>query len=699
MDDNTKMILEKLRRELGQVPFTGDVLSRTSVEEQRYYVSNVTNSGSGGGYSGFLSSNVVSLDDTSVNPFVNPSGVPYYTGTRTESGYTIYYKDITARYGANIFEEWPDSFHQESLYGKLNNSNRNWYFIGWITDDDAWYWDGSDNGNTANTHGNHSTAPNWQIKGVAPHSSIKGKVETMSEEYLKIWANGKYVTYDTTSTNSPYGAGIAHEYHCRYNDETRTYVYRQYFKNPDTNSYNESNSWNPETKLFDRSNPLVSQVSGGSGSNPSGQNPGTFTGYTLVSRQMISGNENNQPGNLGDWRPYSITGIGSGMIMVYKFDPHPGKIELFDEKGSQITLTEDQEVLKYGQSLAFVNDYAPTVDDEHVFRGWYTDPEGAGTRYDPAVDRFPDTAQPKEATDPLNVGLKLYAVVTPTDKTVTLQYTKPGTTYDPLGGSYVYDWSSFSTISANTFLYDKIGEDDSPAVTTADGALKADLLNYASTLQPSGGFQFNNNVTIYTAEEIADENNEDLSQYRGKYVTQLPNEDDPEHPYPVADVVVIQLERKEFSLSFNTDGANGGSYPTVTYVYGEPLKGTYLDANNRAVPYILDDGHHTPSYTGYTFKYWMLLNDPSAEKGPEVTTDTTMPARAVTVKAHRTGSPVPFSILFWLQNTKDDGDGVNEKDDYTSSIYISNGDDILNGKELMAALRQPFQQQSGPEAR
>ena len=411
------------------IEYSGTQFFEYKEAAQTYYVSNVTNSAEGGGYNGFYTDNVVTLNASS-NPFVDANGVPYYTGRKKDSttnGYWVYYKDVAARYGANIYDEWPDRYHYDSLRGKKGNtSETNWYFIGWITDDDAWYWDGSSNGNTANTHGNHITAPDWKIKGVAPHSSIKGKVETMSEEYLKIWVNGKYVTYDTTSTDSPYGTGIAHEFHCRYHNSKRIYVYRQYFMNPDTNSYDGTTSWNPDTNAFDNPNPNEYLVYGGSGSSPGGQTVSTYFGYSLESKKMISGSENGPEVALGSWSEYSITGVGTGMILVYRYRPHQGKIELYDQNGQAIELAEGQSnVLNYGQSLAFVNDYAPTVDDEHVFRGWYTDPEGAGTRYDPAVDRFPDTAQPKEATDPLNVGLKLYAVVTPTDKTVTLQYTKP----------------------------------------------------------------------------------------------------------------------------------------------------------------------------------------------------------------------------------------------------------------------------------
>ena len=361
-----------------------------------YYVSNVTNTNSGNNdnYNVFLTQQTVSVGNT--DPFTSSQ---YYTGYYRDGNYKVYYYDITAKYGERIVDRWPDTL--PNMRGrKGTNAETNWYFIGWITPQEAWYWRG-DNGSGSN----------------APHSSIKGAIETMSDEILKMWNGSEYTSYSVNDGN-----GIAMEFHCRYNNSVRKYVLRQYFWDPETQSYpSGAGSY------------IEIVVSGGSGSTPDGQQQSQYVGYNLVRRTWLSSDNANASEadvtSTTGWTSYHIDSINdNGMILNYYYMPNQGTIYYANQMAHSLSTNtsaywtygdSNKEFYTaqyyYGQSLASADQYSDEaqalIDNGiivgHKFVGWFSNPDGVGSPFDFSKEKMVDAGSNSTK------GITLYAIYEP----------------------------------------------------------------------------------------------------------------------------------------------------------------------------------------------------------------------------------------------------------------------------------------------
>ena len=150
---------------------------------EQCYVSSITNAKQGGGYEGFLTTGRQSATKSLFSDYD-------YKAYDVEQGgkyYTVYYLDVTARYGENIYNEWPATYPKQGSYN----------FVGWIQNDQS----------------KLCLEQYDETKPVGDNnrpSSLKGKYETMSETVRLVRWNG------TDFSAKSVEEGIAQEFHCRY---------------------------------------------------------------------------------------------------------------------------------------------------------------------------------------------------------------------------------------------------------------------------------------------------------------------------------------------------------------------------------------------------------------------------------------------------------------------------------------------------
>ena len=359
----------KLRFDIG--------FSKTSGSTTNYYVSNLTNSynSSDDRWENFLTNNYVNLGTT------NPFTASEYNGTYTSGQYTIYYYDISAKYGENILDRYPGSQSP-----KRNTNNTTYSFVGWIAQPDSYIWE-------------------------TVMSSVKGTFETMSEQliltggvershgtarpadvndYKAVSLDGEYKTNTKTGE-----LGITQEFRCRYKSGSgMNYLYRIYLADPETGLYPSE----PTSKVI---------ITAGSGSYPNQQTPPTYYGYTLDEAKVLTSATDTTgvtPGGqsgTGSYSAYAITEltnakVGTGMIMVFRFQPNEHHISYKYGSGAPTDLigkefgTEGRSgtqsvQYKYNQSLANANvnqdEAVANTPVGYKFDGWYENPDGVGSRF------------------------------------------------------------------------------------------------------------------------------------------------------------------------------------------------------------------------------------------------------------------------------------------------------------------------------
>lgn len=330
-----------------------------------YYVSHLTNSYNSNTdrWENFLTQNTYSLGAN------NPFSTSDYNGTYISgTEYTVYYYDIVAKYGENILDRYPGS------QSPKRNGNTTYSFVGWIPQADSFYWE-------------------------KVMSSIKGFFETMSEDLILTGGTIKQHTTGNANANPDnYDAvtiegyntltgeyGITQEFRCRYNSGNgHNYLYRIYLADPETGAYPDE----PTSKII---------ITAGSGSNPNNQTAPSYQGYTLKETKVLSSQTDNtgsNPANVG-YSAYTVAelsaaNVGTGMIMVYRFEPNKHNLTFKYGSGAESSLvaTEFGNAVEYnyGQSLTNANIYnadaIAATPVGHSFVGWFENPDGMGNAFD-----------------------------------------------------------------------------------------------------------------------------------------------------------------------------------------------------------------------------------------------------------------------------------------------------------------------------
>lgn len=347
--------------------YTGDVyLLKSNTAD--YYVSNITSTNQGGNddYEHFLTQKRVKV---SGNDHKNPFNLKDYEGTyRTNTQYKIYYNDITARYGEHIFDEWP------AVFPDVSEGNDKFYFVGWITPSEAWYWCGV-------ATDSHELA--------APKSSIKGKIDIMNWKIVDVKASNAYTSRPVTADGD-----VSLEFHCRYakhgSGAPWSYVYRQFFWDP---GYGTSGGYHE--------NPDIAYViNAGNGSDPQKQADLEFYGYDRVGKDVYitTATQGTAKGyhdvqkfyNTGTNFPHannrqSFTVDGETVSAVeirYQFMPHQKTISF--RYGGDLTraISGVADVSKYyDQPLAGYATTPPAVDNYTFEYEWYLNEECLGDPY------------------------------------------------------------------------------------------------------------------------------------------------------------------------------------------------------------------------------------------------------------------------------------------------------------------------------
>ena len=357
--------------------YTGDVyLLKSNTDTADYYVSNITSTNQGGNddYEHFLTQKRVKV---SGNDHKNPFNLKDYEGTyRTKAPqdpdyayekYKVYYNDITARYGEHIFDEWP------AVFPDVSEGNAKFYFVGWITPSNAWYWCGA----ATDSH-----------ELDAPKSSIKGKIDIMNWKIVDVKAGSGYTSRPVTADGD-----VSFEFHCRYEKRESgkpwSYVYRQFFWDPGLASggYHE----NPD---------IAYVINAGNGSDPQKQadlefygydrvgkdvyittaTPGTAKGYHDV--QEFIGTSTNFP-HANNRQSFTVDGETVSAVEIrYQFMPHQKTISF--RYGGDLTraISGVADVSKYyDQPLAGYATTPPAVDNYTFEYEWYLNEECLGDPY------------------------------------------------------------------------------------------------------------------------------------------------------------------------------------------------------------------------------------------------------------------------------------------------------------------------------
>lgn len=306
-------------------PYTEKLYRKVTKTGIKYYTSYITNSQN---YNQFLTSSRIDCGSTIPVDFI-PCG--RYTQTQNNTTYTIYYQDLTAKYGADISNRWPDSQpDRPNGYG----------FIGWITREDSYYWE------------------------KIVDSSLKGKYSVMDEGIICVGRGPNYTA--TTAEN-----GIAHEMRCRYQTSLNKYVYRVYLWDPALNGFPSAPNY--ELRVNSKGTPANQAV-------PS------YIGYTEPSevvKRLITGNENNQEGNVaGSYSAYYVSSVGyNAMILNFYYRPNEHSLTFKYTNNDEI----GTDTYFYDQSLVKADRYSDIVraktPDGYTFSGWYENPDGVGSRF------------------------------------------------------------------------------------------------------------------------------------------------------------------------------------------------------------------------------------------------------------------------------------------------------------------------------
>lgn len=379
-----------------------------TLDSPTYCVSNITNTlyneQQGDRYNNWLTNKVVTLSGT--NPFKDNE----YNGTElrrdannSNNHYKVYYLDVTAKYGANIHDAWPDSY---SVKSGLT-------FIGWLAAENSYF---REKFNTT--------------------AALKGKYDTLAD-YMIVVGN-KAVTADK---------GVAHEFRCRYASASNYYVYRHWFLKPwemsGTVNWGTWNNgkfvWSNTTDLSTLPMELHAEflATGGSGSYPNGQSASYYSGYLLhdPKKYAVEGRagddwKDHDPSNsvnqYNDHGKYAINGlkdtslhVNQGMIMNFYYLPNDWNLTLIRvdvaNGGAQTDLYSDMKY--YSQPLDDVlNQYLAAAQASYGVNqnefGWYDNESGTGS----AMTVSSDTKMPDEETT-------LYLVVRPKPSAVTIDYT------------------------------------------------------------------------------------------------------------------------------------------------------------------------------------------------------------------------------------------------------------------------------------
>lgn len=311
-----------------------------------YYVSGLRNSVY---YNNFLTTNTgndtnncgIRVGTTLPDDFIQ-------RGRYTSGNYTIYYFDLTAKYGAKIDKQW--------LYKQPARGN--YGFIGWVTLRESYYY-----------------------QEIAD-SSIKGVYESMDEGVILVGSNGNYTA--TTSEN-----GIAQEFRCRYQNNTNKYVYRIFF-------------WNPELEDFRARNDPDIELEVSSAGDPKYRAVGKYYGYTKpedVVVKLVKGNENgnevdlpNDSGERYSGNDYPVSSVGyNAMIINYYYRPNQHKITYkYVDQTNEI----GSHNYYYNQSLASADIYSAQAEankpNGYSFAGWYENPDGVGSAFNFNNSTMPD---------------------------------------------------------------------------------------------------------------------------------------------------------------------------------------------------------------------------------------------------------------------------------------------------------------------
>ena len=326
-------------------PYTGDLYKQIQTREySSYSIGNSTNSDTYGTdkqrKDNFINDGkVISGLSEGESPFILTTekiySPGYYHGTYdytyNRTTYTIFYWDVVAKYGANIYNMWPNELEEQT-------SNRTTYrFIGFL----------------ANRYSNYCTTNST--------SSIKGKIDCMTDLIIKTRdsSSGSFTAQAVTvNPDGTYGNQVAHELFCRYsagqttttdgNNPFQKYLYRYEVKDPNkTNKYNV---------IYET---LVRSQRG----HPYRQNAGDLSGYVLVETMLIdSKGDAHDPSNMQSNRDY----------LQYKFNiplelPPNGNIE----DGSGVNSNSDEyggvlmrfryEPIEYKLSFEYTGDLVGTI--------------------------------------------------------------------------------------------------------------------------------------------------------------------------------------------------------------------------------------------------------------------------------------------------------------------------------------------------
>jgi prepilin-type N-terminal cleavage/methylation domain-containing protein len=356
----------------------------------------------------------------------NTTGLKAYDIQDGGTAYTVYYLDLTARYGSSktidggsFYDRWPAEY----------SSIGNYYFVGWIQSDRA------------------KLAYDQMLEGNTRPSSLKGKYRTMSDilllvdwtgtDWNKIYTQkykgelspeeeaeiydsvsinekAKYVVKSTGDKASYYTDGIAQEFHCRWGSGTsHAFTYEYWFEDPVTGG-----NADPTTGGFAQKTEVPNvRAQGSSGSGPADQTPTAFDGYQKGLRYYKNNNT---------WTEITGTPGYSGsstspMVIRFYYRLNRWKLVLHNEGWTNPTRTYDgNDKLRYGQSLVFIGTdpnlatgTTLTVGGKtKTFAGWYTTPDGVqGSEVDVATATMPDGV------------LNLYAVWRDAPSDVTFEQT------------------------------------------------------------------------------------------------------------------------------------------------------------------------------------------------------------------------------------------------------------------------------------
>ena len=347
------------------VKYEGPYYIRTEVQNATYYVGGRTD-----GY-GFGTNQTTYKVSETTNPFTGVYSKTYKKGDPINSSvsssvrtalnglptnYTAYFYSITAKYGADISDQWPDMYWmQDHGMEPLNG----YQFISWI-------W----------AHGSRE-------------DHIKGKYATMSYEMITDKDH-----FSAEADNNRSGDIPTHILEDRYYTSSKVYIYQIYFGSK-PGDYPAQPS-------------MVQDVH--SNSYVQNQEPMAFTGYTFNYKNPTTGNgSTTTPTRIN----YYYDPHGNAVTLKHGADNLADiQVARRDADGNLVVLNGVQQydswtngtICYFAQSLNFIGDVnvAPYAETGKSFAGWYDNPDGDGDPID-----FSDSNNPYRMPDG---PVELYAV-------------------------------------------------------------------------------------------------------------------------------------------------------------------------------------------------------------------------------------------------------------------------------------------------